>query len=117
GWGLGGGYSLKTAINHANQVKACVLHYGMPELDVQKLKLLSCQVLGIFGTNDQLIDTSLVKKFETQMQLAQKKLIVCYYPVAYGFINPINNTFSAEFTKQALNKSVQYINKHLNLKY
>ena len=116
GWGLGGSYSLKTAINHANQVKACVVYYGMPELDVQKLKQLSCEVLGIFGTNDQLIDTILVKKFETQMQLAQKKLLVCYYPVGYAFVNPANDTFSPEFAKHALNKSVQYINKHLYLK-
>jgi carboxymethylenebutenolidase len=46
GWCFGGGWSLQTALLGGNQVVGCVMYYGMPEADVNKLKTLHCDVIG-----------------------------------------------------------------------
>lgn len=116
GWCFGGSYSLKTAINHANQVKACVMYYGMPELEVTTLKQLQCDVLGIFGSKDAFIDTTLVQKFAVQMREANKQLVVCNYQATHAFANPSNPGFNEQATKDAFNKSIKFIRKRLKAK-
>lgn len=116
GWCLGGGYSLKTAINHAAQVKACVMYYGMPELTIEKLKLLQCDVLGVFGTYDKFIDTALVKQFATKMQEANKQLTIYNYAADHAFANPSNPGFNETASKDAFNKATKYIRKRLRIK-
>lgn len=38
GWCFGGGQSLLTALAAGNQASACVIYYGMPTEDVERLK-------------------------------------------------------------------------------
>jgi len=90
GWCFGGGQSFQAALTAGKQAVACVVYYGMPEEDVEKLKTLNADVLGIFGTQDQWISPAVVEKFEANMKAAGKKAIVKNYNAQHGFANPSN---------------------------
>jgi carboxymethylenebutenolidase len=90
GWCFGGGQSLLASLAAGKQAVACVIYYGMPVEDVEVLKTLNAEVLGIFGTQDEWINADVVKKFEANMRAAEKDLIVKTYEADHGFANPSN---------------------------
>src|SRR5437016_4821588 len=52
GYCFGGGYSLQAALVGGPEVNACVMYYGYPETDPQKLVPLRATVLGNFANLD-----------------------------------------------------------------
>src|SRR6185312_1587769 len=74
GWCFGGGWSLQTTLMTGAQGVGCVMYYGMPEQDVNKLKTLHVDVLGNFANKDQWINPKVVAQFEANMKTAGKKL-------------------------------------------
>jgi carboxymethylenebutenolidase len=88
GWCFGGGWSLQTSLLAGNQAVACVMYYGMPEQDVNKLKTLHTDVLGNFANQDQWINTKVVAKFAEDMKAAGKKLYLHQYDANHAFANP-----------------------------
>ncbi len=64
------------------------MYYGMPEKDIDKLKKLNCDVLGIFGNKDKWITPAVVTDFQKNMQSAKKNLSVKEYNADHGFANP-----------------------------
>ncbi|HMI65173.1 MAG TPA: dienelactone hydrolase family protein, partial [Cyclobacteriaceae bacterium] len=91
------------ALTAGKQAAACVIYYGMPEDKVERLKSLNCDVLDIYGTKDQWINTDLTKKFEANMKTAGKTLTVKSYDADHGFANPSNplGHFNEEAYKDA----------------
>jgi carboxymethylenebutenolidase len=75
GWCFGGGWSLQTSLLAGKKAVACVMYYGMPEQDVNKLKTLNADVLGNFANKDQWINPKVVAKFDADMKAAGKKVI------------------------------------------
>ena len=88
GWCFGGGWSLQASLLAGNQAVACVMYYGMPEQDVNKLKTLHTDVLGNFANQDQWINTKVVAKFAEDMKAAGKKLYLHQYDANHAFANP-----------------------------
>jgi len=88
GWCFGGGWSLQASLMAGNQAVACVMYYGMPEQDVNKLKTLHTDVLGNFANQDQWINTKVVAKFAEDMKAAGKKLYLHQYDANHAFANP-----------------------------
>jgi len=88
GWCFGGGWSLQASLLAGNQAAACVMYYGMPEQDVNKLKTLHTDVLGNFGNLDQWINPKVVAKFADDMKAAGKKLYLHQYDANHAFANP-----------------------------
>ena len=113
GWCMGGAWSLQAALMLGKQAKACVVYYGMPEQDINKLKTLNCDVLGIFGTQDQHINESVVKGFEANMKKAGKKLTVHRYNADHAFANPSNPKYNQQYTKDAYAKATSFIKARL----
>lgn len=113
GWCMGGAWSLQAALMLGKQAKACVIYYGMPEQDITKLKTLNCDVLGVFGTLDQHINTSVVKGFEANMKKAGKKLALHNYPADHAFANPSNPKFNQQYTKDAYAKATTFLKARL----
>ena len=58
--------------------------------DVAKLKTLRCDVLNIWGTQDQWINKAVMDKFDGNMKAAGKKLTIRSYDANHGFANPSN---------------------------
>lgn len=88
GWCFGGGWSLQGALALGDRAKACVMYYGMPEKDVEKLKALNCKVLFIHASKDKWINDEVVAGFEKNMSAAGKSLRVERYDADHAFANP-----------------------------
>ena len=113
GWCFGGMLSLKSAILEGKQAKGCVMYYGRPEQDVEKLKTLETDVLGIFGSQDKGITPESVKQFEDNMQKAGEKVTVKMYDAGHGFANPSNSVYNKEATADAYKLALAYLKNKL----
>jgi carboxymethylenebutenolidase len=113
GWCFGGGWSLQTALLAADKAKACVIYYGMPEKDVERLKTLRTDVLGIFASQEQWINTKVVEEFADNMRKAGKQLIIKSYDAEHGFANPSNPIYNEAATKDAYANVLTYLRERL----
>lgn len=113
GWCFGGGWSLQSSLLAGSQDVACVMYYGMPEQDVNKLKTLHADVLGNFANKDQWISPKVVAKFQADMASAGKKLIVHQYDADHGFANPSSPIYDSNATKEAYGYTLAFLKAHL----
>jgi carboxymethylenebutenolidase len=113
GWCFGGMLSLQSALMEGKQAKGCVMYYGRPEQDVEKLKTLNTDVLGIFGSQDKGITPESVKQFEENMQKAGKKVTVKMYDAGHGFANPSNPVYNKEASADAYKLALAYLKDKL----
>lgn len=117
GWCMGGAWSLQAAIEGTKNVKACVMYYGFPEMNVAKLQRLETDILGIFAEKDAFINIETVKQFEGKVAEAGKKIVVFNYVAVHAFANPSNPDFNEQATKDAYeNKVLPYLKKKLKLR-
>lgn len=113
GWCFGGMLSLQSALMEGQKAKACVMYYGRPEQDVEKLKTLQTDILGIFGSRDKGITPESVKQFEENMQKAGKKVTVKMYDADHGFANPSNPIYDKDATDDAYKLALSYLKEKL----
>ena len=113
GWCFGGGWSLQTALLGGNQVKGCVMYYGMPEQDVNKLKTIQCDVIGFFAKKDQRITPEVVHQFEQNMKAANKNVTVYEYDAQHAFANPSNPVFDKAARDDAYNKEIAFLKERM----
>jgi carboxymethylenebutenolidase len=108
GWCFGGGQSLQAALLAGKQAVACVMYYGMPEENVERLKTLNCDVLNIWPTQDQWINKEVMDRFKSNMEAAGKKLTIKAYDADHAFANPSNPKYNASYTADAFTHSVKF---------
>ncbi len=113
GWCFGGMLSLKSALLEGKKAKACVMYYGRPEQDVEKLKTLDTDVLGIFGSRDKGISPTMVKQFEENMAKAGEKVTIKMYDADHGFANPSNPIYDATAAADAYKLALAYLKERL----
>ncbi len=114
GWCFGGGWSLQAAIEGQDRVRACVMYYGMPEKDHERLQSLEAPVLGIFASQDQWINGEVVDSFNEDMSEVEKELSVQVYDADHAFANPSNeNVYDEEAARDAMNKATAFFEEHL----
>jgi carboxymethylenebutenolidase len=113
GWCFGGGWSLQTSLLAGKQAVACVMYYGMPEQDINRLKTLHCDVLGNFANKDQWINPKVVAKFDSSMKVADKKLFLHQYDADHGFANPSNPIYNSDATKDAYANTIAFLKPRL----
>ncbi len=109
GWCMGGGWSMQTALMAGPNTKGCVMYYGMPEKDKDKLSKLKAPVLGIFAKKDEWINADVVKQFQTNMKTAGKKLTVYNYDADHAFANPSNPKYDKVATADAHAKALEFL--------
>lgn len=113
GWCFGGGWSLQSALLLGKQAKGCVIYYGMPEKDKEKLKTIKAEVLGIFASQEKWITTEVVNDFEKNMKEAGKPITIKNFDADHAFANPSNPRYNAEYAKQAYTLSLDFLKKKL----
>ncbi|MBX7126177.1 MAG: dienelactone hydrolase family protein [Cyclobacteriaceae bacterium] len=115
GWCFGGGQSLQAALNAGKQADACVIYYGMPVDDVNLLKTLNCDVLGLFAGKEKYINTDVVAKFQANMKAAGKNLTVKSYDAEHGFANPSNpmGNYNEAAAKDAYQQTLAFFKARL----
>lgn len=112
GWCFGGGWSLKSALLEGPQAVGCVMYYGMPVRDVEKLKTLNTDVLGLFAT-EQFISKEIVEDFAAKMKEAGKALDYKIFNGVHGFANPSNPKYDATLAAEAYGMALTYLKKKL----
>lgn len=112
GWCFGGGWSLKSALLEGPQAVGCVMYYGMPVRDVEKLKTLNTDVLGLFAT-EQFISKEIVEDFAAKMKEAGKTLDYKIFNGVHGFANPSNPKYDAALSAEAYGMALGYLKKKL----
>ncbi|MBA4055777.1 MAG: dienelactone hydrolase [Marivirga sp.] len=115
GWCFGGGQSLLASLTAGKQAAACVIYYGMPVEDVEKLKKLNCDVLNIWPTKDKWINKEMMDKFEANMQKAGKNLTTKPYDADHAFANPSNamGTYNEAAAKDAYASTLAFFKARL----
>ncbi len=108
GWCFGGSWSLKSAILGEKQTVGSVMYYGMPVNDVEKLKTLNCDVLGLFATEER-ISKTIIETFADNMNKANKGLNYKIFEAAHGFANPSNPKHDVEKSKVAYAMAIAYL--------
>lgn len=113
GWCFGGGWSMQASLLAGKQNLACVMYYGMPEENIEKIKTLNAPVYFIWPEQDQWINKEVVTKFETNMKTAKKKLTVKSYDANHAFANPSNPIYNKEMAEDAFNNAIAFIKTNL----
>jgi carboxymethylenebutenolidase len=113
GWCFGGGWSLQASLLAGKQAAGCVMYYGMPDQDVNRLKTLHCDVLGNFANKDQWINPKVVARFEEDMKAAGKKLYVHQYDADHAFANPSNPIYNNAAAKDAYAHTIEFLRARL----
>ena len=108
GWCFGGGWSLKSAILGGKQTVGSVMYYGMPVQDVEKLKTLNSDVLGLFAT-EEYISKKVIEDFAANMKTAGKSLNYKIFGGVHGFANPSNAKHDPAMSKEAYDMAIGYL--------
>lgn len=109
GWCFGGGLSLKSAIIEGKQGVGCIMYYGMPVKEVEKLKTLNTDVIGFFAGREKWISRTVVEEFDKNMKTAGKVLDYKIYDAEHAFANPSNPAFDKASSDEAYAKSITYL--------
>lgn len=113
GWCFGGMWSLQTTLLAGKQAAGCVMYYGRPETNLDKLKTLNCDVIGFFGNLDRSPSPEMVNRFQADMQLTGKKITAYKYEAGHGFANPSNPSFNKAATEDAHAKAIAFLKEHM----
>ncbi len=114
GWCMGGGYSLRAAVNIPG-LAACIILYGRLIKDIESLKKINCPLLGIFGENDRNITPADVNEFRNSLNMTDVIHKIIIYPGAgHAFMNPGNtDLYNKEATSKAWNEIYSFLTKNL----
>ena len=109
GWCFGGGQSLRSGIFEGKRAVGCIMYYGMPVKEVDMLKTLHCDVLGLFAAREKWISPEVVKEFEANMKTAGKKVTIKSFDAEHAFANPSNPSFDKKASEEAYGLSLAYL--------
>lgn len=113
GWCFGGSWSNQAAIELGASCNACVIYYGMPEQNKDRLALLKAPVLGIFARQDQKITPEVAGAFEQNLKDLNIPATVYIYDAAHGFANPSNPKHDATATTDAKEKTYTFLRERM----
>lgn len=113
GWCFGGGWSMQAALMLENQAEACVVYYGMPEQNPEKLKELEAPVLGIFAEKDGWINHEQVGEYEQAMDKAGKTYETHWFDAEHAFANPSNAIYDEEAAVEARELATTFLYSRL----
>lgn len=113
GWCFGGSWSNQAAIELGDRCAACVMYYGMPEQNIDRLKMLKAPVLGIFAKLDTRITPEVAAKFESELISLKIPASINEYDAVHGFANPSNPKHNVEATKDAKEKTYSFLKEKL----
>ncbi|MGH9676963.1 MAG: dienelactone hydrolase family protein, partial [Candidatus Acidiferrum sp.] len=114
GWCMGGGWSIKFAVNEP-KLAACIVNYGPLPSEAANIAKIKAPVLGNFGADDRGIPADSVRAFETAMKSAGKSADMKVYDGAgHAFENPNNKQgYRAEAAADAWTRMAAFFKKTL----
>lgn len=114
GWCFGGGQTMQHALNTQQPLAATIIYYGNLVTDEQQISKISWPVLGIFGAEDQSIPVATVDQFKAALDTNNiTNEVYVYDGVGHAFANPSGDNYAPEETKDAWNKTLSFLEKHV----
>ncbi len=113
GWCFGGSWSNQAAIELGSRCAACVMYYGMPEQNMERLAKLKAPVLGIFAKLDTRITPEVAAKFESDLKNLNIPVNIYEYDAVHGFANPSNPKHDPDATKDAKEKTYAFLKEKI----
>lgn len=115
GWCFGGAQSLQLALNSQDHpLSATIIYYGRLITDNATLAKIKWPVLGIFGDQDSSIPVETVKEFESALNSNNiPNEIYIFKGVGHAFANPSGDNYAPKETKDAWDKTLSFLDKHL----
>ena len=114
GWCFGGSWSLRSGLLGGKNTVGTVMYYGMPVQDVEQLKTLNGDVLGLFATEER-ISKQVIENFDANMKQAGKTLTYRIFPGVHGFANPSNAKYDEKLAAEAYGMALPYLKKRLKV--
>ena len=114
GWCFGGGWSLKASILAGEQGAGCVIYYGMPVQEADKLVNLQAEVLGLFAEKDGWITPKVVNKFEAIMKATGKSITTKQFDAEHAFANPSSPRYEETAAQEANAMALKFLKEKLN---
>ena len=93
---------------------ATVIYYGYLVTDTEILSSIKWPVLGIFAEQDKGITVDAVNAFESSLnELEIQNDIIIYVEVDHAFANPSGDRYAPEESKDAWNKTLEFLESNL----
>jgi carboxymethylenebutenolidase len=109
GWCFGGGQSLRLSLSDAD-LDATVVYYGTLATDRETLERIDGPVLGIFGSEDQVVSLEDVQAFDQTLDdLGVEHEVYVYEGAGHAFANPSGESFRPEDTRDAWQQTLEFL--------
>ncbi|WP_380674852.1 dienelactone hydrolase family protein [Salinigranum sp. GCM10025319] len=113
GWCFGGGQSLQLSLSEAD-LNATVIYYGTLATDEETLQRIDAPVLGVFGSEDQVVSIESVREFNRTLgELGVEREIYVYEGAGHAFANPSGESFRPDATRDAWSKTLDFLDRSL----
>ena len=115
GFGLGGTWSLNTALRFPAEIDAAVVYYGQLTSDERRLADIDAPVLALFGGRDRAISVDSVEAFESAMRrLGKEPTVQIYADVGHAFADSSRPTYDAETASDAWQRTMNFLAANLS---
>lgn len=111
GWCFGGSWALQAALHADKQAAGCVMYYGQPETNMERLADLDCSVLAIFAKQDKWLTPQVAEKFKQDMAKLNKELKLHIFDADHAFANPTSPRYDQADARQANQLALDYLKK------
>jgi len=112
---MGGSWSFTAAVAAGTQAVGCVMYYGFPEKNLDRIKPLKCDVLYIRGAKDGFIKLSDVEEFEKQVKNRGRNITMYSFDAVHAFANPSNPKYDAKAAAEAQTYSLKFLKDKLGI--
>jgi carboxymethylenebutenolidase len=112
GWCLGGKWSLELALAEP-ALDAAVVYYGQVTDDVERLRAIRGELLGVFGTRDASIPNDQVDAFEAALAAAGVPHRILRYDAEHAFANPSGARYDAANAEAAWAETRAFLSRVL----
>ncbi len=113
GWCMGGGYSLRLALDEP-RLAAAVIYYGRLVTDEAELAQLKTPLLGFFGQDDRGIPAESVRAFDALLaKLGKGASIHLYAGAGHAFANPTRPSYRPQAAEEAWKETLLFLARNL----
>jgi carboxymethylenebutenolidase len=112
GWCFGGAMSLELGLA-APDLDACVMYYGRPVMEVERLRSMRAPLLGVFGNKDSSIPPPTVDEFDKALTGAGVKHEILRFDADHAFGNPSSARYDEKSAEAAWKKVQAFLAANL----
>jgi len=116
GWCMGGSWAFTGSVCAGSQAQGCVMYYGFPEKDVDRIESVKANVLYIYGTQDNFIKKQDAQAFGNALIKSGHGFIFQSYDAPHAFANPSNPKYNEKAAGEAHTLALAFLKGELSLK-